>query len=78
MSKRLIRLGSEKIHAALNGLLTHEINAVLQNGNTYFGKLVSFTSDYLILNDKRSHPHHLALADLYEIIYDATQQRRIK
>jgi hypothetical protein len=71
MSKRLIRIASQAIYPSLEKLLKLEINAVMQNGNTIFGRLDSFTKDHLILLDTRSHPHQLHLKDLFEIVYDA-------
>ncbi|WP_439584095.1 hypothetical protein [Dyadobacter bucti] len=71
MSKRLIRITSQAIYPSLDKLLKVEINAVMQNGNTIFGKLHSFTEDQLVLLDTRSHPHQLLLNDLFEIVYDA-------
>jgi hypothetical protein len=78
MSKRLIRIGSGKIHPALSGLLSHEINAVLENGKTYFGRLLSFTADALKLTDYREHIHEIRLTELYEIVYDSAQKQIIK
>ncbi|TLV01299.1 hypothetical protein FEN17_17850 [Dyadobacter luticola] len=78
MSKRLIRVGSTKIYPALNGLLTHEINAVLENGKTYFGRLLSFTPDSFKLTDFRDHTHDIQLRDVYEIVFDEAQKRTVK
>lgn len=69
MSKRLVRIPTAKIFPALEKLIKQDINVILQNGNTHFGKLASFTQDQLILTDTRNHPHKLALSELYEIIY---------
>ncbi|MCE7066700.1 hypothetical protein [Dyadobacter sp. CY326] len=73
MSKRLIRISSKDIFAKLESLLRREINVVLNNGNTHFGKLESFTQEHLLLRDTRNHPHNIALQGLYEIVYDAGQ-----
>jgi small nuclear ribonucleoprotein (snRNP)-like protein len=70
MSKRLVRISSVNIFPSLDKLIEKEINAVLQNGNTHFGKLASFTEQQLILTDTRNHSHQLALSELYEIVYD--------
>jgi small nuclear ribonucleoprotein (snRNP)-like protein len=73
MSKRLIRISSKDIFASLESLLRTEINVVLDNGNTHFGKLESFDMKHLLLRDTRNHPHEIQLAGLYEIVYDAEQ-----
>ena len=70
MSKRLVRLNPEIIFRKLENVTELEINAVLQNGRTYFGKIKSVTSDYVVLADTRDHVHRIAIADLYEIVYD--------
>ena len=73
MSKRLIRISSQDILATLESLLRREINVVLDNGNTHFGKLESFTKEHLLLRDTRNHIHNIVLSGLYEIVYDAQQ-----
>jgi small nuclear ribonucleoprotein (snRNP)-like protein len=78
MSKRLIRIGSGKVQPALQSLLNHEISAILENGKTYFGRLVSFSTGKLLLTDTRNHPHDISIADLYEIIYDSAQNNTTK
>jgi small nuclear ribonucleoprotein (snRNP)-like protein len=70
MSKRLVRISTANIFPALEKLIKQEINVILQNGNTHFGKLASFTKEQLILTDTRNHSHQLALSELYEIVYD--------
>jgi len=77
MSKRLVRIASGKLSPMLDQLKTLEINAVLQNGNTLFGKLVSFTADHIVVEDFRSHSHNLRIADIYEIVYDKVQPKKI-
>ncbi|MCE6989886.1 hypothetical protein LZG72_12355 [Dyadobacter sp. CY323] len=49
------------------------MSAVLENGNTYSGRLVSYDQAGLILKDSRDHSHDLAFTELYELIYDAAQ-----
>ena len=70
MSKRLVRLNPEIIFKKLGNVTGLEVNAVLQNGRTYFGRIKSVTTDYIILTDTRDHLHKIAMADLYEIVYD--------
>ncbi|MEO6282880.1 MAG: hypothetical protein ABIN80_13235 [Dyadobacter sp.] len=70
MSKRLVRISTANIFPALEKLIKQEINVILQNGNTHFGKLASFTKEKLILTDTRNHSHQLTLSELYEIVYD--------
>ena len=70
MSKRLIRLKPGVIFSKLGNITGLEVNAVLQNGLTYFGKIESVTIEHIILADARSHLHKIAISALYEIIYD--------
>jgi len=70
MSKRLVRLDSKIIFSKLGHITGLEINTVLQNGHTYFGKIKSVTSDFITLSDARSHLHKIAISDIYEVIYD--------
>ncbi|MCF2487441.1 hypothetical protein [Dyadobacter sp. CY347] len=74
MSKRLIRISSKDIFASLEKLLKIEINAVMDNGNTHFGKLESFTKENLLIRDTRNHAHLIPLPSLYEIVYDASSK----
>ena len=73
MGKRLTRIGAAKLPEGLDLLNGHAINAVLQDGNTYFGILQSFTAEQLILEDTRQHKHQLLFSSLYEIVFDSTQ-----
>ena len=70
MSKRLTRISAGKLHPSLERLITHKINAVLSNGNTIFGKLISFGRDQITVEDTRGHSHQLLISELYEIVYD--------
>jgi hypothetical protein len=70
MSKRLTRISAGKLYPSLDRLVTHKINAVLSNGNTVFGKLISFGPDQITLEDTRGHSHRLIVSELYEIVYD--------
>lgn len=70
MSKRLIRIASKNITTELSNLAGLELNAILKTGNTYFGKLVSVTNEYLTMMDTRQHTHKLAIQDLFEVVYD--------
>lgn len=71
MSKRLVRIPSDKIFQELEKLNGVELNAISQTGKTYFGNLVSVTTEYLTMLDTRQHSHKLAIPDLYEVVYDA-------
>lgn len=70
MSKRLIRLNPGIIFTKLGNITGLKVNAVLQNGLTYFGTIESVTAEHIILADARSHLHNIAISALYEIIYD--------
>ena len=70
MSKRLIRINPTDAFLKLKGMSGTELNVILNDDRTHFGKLVSIDSRYLILSDTRSHIHQLELSDLYEIVYD--------
>ncbi len=48
----------------------HTLNAVLSNGNTVFGRLISVDASQIILKDTRAHSHRIPLSDLYELVYD--------
>jgi hypothetical protein len=71
MSKRLVRISSKDIYSSLEKLLKIQINAVMNDGNTHFGKLESFTKEQLLIRDTRNHMHQIPLPSLYEIVYDA-------
>lgn len=76
MSKRLMRIRGSEIYPFSEKLLGFDVNAVMQNGNTHFGKLESLTQNHLLIRDPRNHPHNLAVTDLYEIVYDAVQLKQ--
>ncbi|WP_353721308.1 hypothetical protein [Dyadobacter sp. 676] len=46
------------------------INAVLSNGNTVFGRLLSVDATQITLKDTRNHTHRIPVSELYEIVYD--------
>jgi len=70
MSKRLIRVTPDEILSKQHILQKHTLNAVLSNGNTVFGRLMSIDATQLVLKDTRDHSHRIALSDLYEVVYD--------
>lgn len=70
MSKRLIRVTPNEILSKQHILQKHTLNAVLSNGNTVFGRLMSIDAMQLVLKDTRDHSHRIALSDLYEVVYD--------
>ncbi|TDE16388.1 hypothetical protein [Dyadobacter psychrotolerans] len=70
MSKRLIRINPNDAFLKLTGMAGTELNVILNDDRTYFGKLVSIEPRFLVLSDTRSHIHQLELSDLYEIVYD--------
>lgn len=70
MSKRLVRIASSDILSKLAKSDGVELNAILQNGNTCFGKQVSIDANFLTMLDTRQHTHKLAIADIFEIVYD--------
>ncbi|MBE9464329.1 hypothetical protein ACFP1I_05935 [Dyadobacter subterraneus] len=70
MSKRLIRIASKNIASELTSLAGQELNAILQSGKTYSGKLISVSNEYLTMYDTRQHTHKLAIQDLFEVVYD--------
>ncbi|WP_159466604.1 hypothetical protein [Dyadobacter sp. 3J3] len=75
MSKRLIRIASKNIASELTNLAGLNLNAILQTGNTYFGKLISVTNEHLTILDTRQHTHRLAIRDLFEVVYDQKNQK---
>ncbi|PSL20790.1 hypothetical protein [Dyadobacter jiangsuensis] len=70
MSKRLIRVTPDEIKSKQGILQKLPLNAVLSNGNTVFGRLISIDATQLVLKDTRDHQHQIALSDLYEVVYD--------
>ncbi|HEV7381807.1 MAG TPA: hypothetical protein VGN64_18550 [Dyadobacter sp.] len=72
MSKRLIRIQGADLPNKLDQLQNTEINVVLQNGITYFGKLQSFGPESLTILDKRDHVHLVPIDLVYEIVLDTT------
>ena len=77
MSKRLVRIYPEHVFSKLEKATGLEVNAVLQSGRTHFGKIVSVTTDSLIIKDTRNHSHQLAISDLYEIVYDQENEKAL-
>nr|WP_295933416.1 hypothetical protein [uncultured Dyadobacter sp.] len=73
MSKRLIRIKSAELPTAISRLQKFSINAVLSDGNTLFGKVISFSGDHFTLKDTRDHAHLVRFGDVYEIVYDTIQ-----
>ncbi|OJV16435.1 MAG: hypothetical protein BGO21_26430 [Dyadobacter sp. 50-39] len=70
MSKRLIRVQPDEIMRKQGQLQKQPLSAVLSNGNTIFGRLLTIDASHLVLKDTRDHQHHIALSDLYEVVYD--------
>lgn len=70
MSKRLIRVQPDEIQSKQSLLQKQPLNAVLSNGNTIFGRLISVDAAQLTIKDTRDHQHQIALSDLYEVVYD--------
>jgi hypothetical protein len=71
-----MRIRTGEIFPSSEKLIGFDIHAVMQNGNTHFGKLESLTKNHLLIRDPRNHPHNLAVTDLYEIVYDAVQLKQ--
>lgn len=68
MGKRIIRVpATAEALAQLNGI---QLNVVLRNGVTYFGRLVKQQSQELILEDGLLRQHRYPLDQIAEIIYD--------
>ena len=72
MSKRLIRIQGADAFNKLTGLVNTEINVVLKDGTTYFGKLQTISQDTVIIRDTREHIHTLPLGTIHEIVMDTT------
>ena len=77
MSKRLVRIYPQNVFFKLEKAAGLEINAVMQSGRTYLGKITSVTIDSLIIKDTRNHSHKLSLSDLYEIVYDQDNDKTL-
>jgi small nuclear ribonucleoprotein (snRNP)-like protein len=72
MSKRLIRIKGTDACSKLAGLSDTEINVVLRNGVTYFGKLQQINQNEVIIRDAREHIHILKTESVHEIVLDTT------
>jgi|AntAceMinimDraft_5_1070358.scaffolds.fasta_scaffold80739_2 hypothetical protein len=70
MSKRLIRVFAPQLTEQIPTLIGLEVNVVLLDGNTAFGRLESSTTGDLVLRDLRNHKHPLLLSAIEEIVYD--------
>ena len=70
MSKRIIRVNPKNAFLKLEKITGTQVNAVLKDDRTYFGKLISINSQFLVLSDTRNHLHQLELSGIYEIVYD--------
>jgi hypothetical protein len=66
----MIRIKSGNVFSGLQNLKGTELNAVLIDGKTYFGKLLAVTTDLLTLVDSKQHHHQIPITGVYEIIYD--------
>lgn len=70
MSKRLVRIFSPQLKELLPSLMNRELNIVLYNGRTFFGRLEANNLQLLTLKDLRGHQHNFAFTDIQEVIYD--------
>lgn len=70
MSKRMIRLKPGQISEQLQNKQGLKLNAVLENGKTYFGTLSAVEQGFLIIKDTRDHTHQIPFSGIYEVIYD--------
>lgn len=70
MSKRLIRLSTTEVLANVTKLQDRDVNVVVGNGQTYFGKFIGCSESILVMKDFRSHEHHLPVNSIEKIIYD--------
>lgn len=66
----MIRLKPGQISEQLQNKKGLTLNAVLENGQTYFGTLSAVEQGFLIIKDTRDHTHKIPFADIYEVIYD--------
>lgn len=73
MSKRLIRVKPEAIKQHQFSLQQRPFNAILSNGNTVFGRLISLDDVRIAVKDTRDHLHQIAISDLYELVYDESK-----
>jgi small nuclear ribonucleoprotein (snRNP)-like protein len=70
MSKRMMRVQPVDLSQKYDKLKGTELNVVMTDDRTYFGKLEEIDSTALIIKDSRGYRHHLLLLQIYEIIYD--------
>lgn len=70
MSKRLVRVFAPQLAEQISALIGLEVNVVLLDGNTAFGRLESSTASGLVLRDLRNHGHLVLLSAIEEIVYD--------
>ncbi|CAG4992041.1 hypothetical protein DYBT9275_00881 [Dyadobacter sp. CECT 9275] len=74
MSKRIIRVSGKKIIPAVSKIKGSMLTAVLSNGQTFYGKLDSWSENSLVLSDQRQHRHSFSINELYEVVFDQISQ----
>ena len=74
MSKRITRVSGEKIIPAISKMKGLMFSAVLVNGQTFYGRLDSYSENSLVLADQRQHLHSFAVSELYEIVFDQVSE----
>ncbi|GAB4407697.1 MAG: hypothetical protein OHK0053_34350 [Microscillaceae bacterium] len=70
MGKRQKRVLSPQLAQELPGLLGQDMTLVLQNGVSYFGKLLTLETGQVGFQDKLRRKHRIALTDIAEVILD--------
>lgn len=70
MSKRITRLLGKEIQEKLQFLSGKDINVVLNNGNTFFGQLVTYSNTRFSVEDYRKYQHKFDISEVEAVIYD--------
>ncbi len=66
----MIRIKPGQIYDQLQSKKGLFINAVLKNGQTFFGTLSEVDQTFISMRDTRDHTHMLPFSGIYEVIYD--------
>jgi len=71
MGKRLKRYFFNEFPTSLETLFGKDVSVVLNDGVSFFGKIVKKEGDFLLLEDKVPRKHRIKIDAINEIIIDS-------
>jgi antitoxin component of MazEF toxin-antitoxin module len=70
MAKRMVRIFPNAFYEELGLLVGREVNVILNNNQTIFGRVIGVESAHLLLQDLRFHRHRPHFDNIAEVLYD--------